>query len=640
MLGSRRCTRLCASVLLVFLAGTVLWKGGKSLESTWLLGGVAVLLTACVTSFSRVRASVWIPWVLYLVVSIASFAFSQTRNYGLDELIRDASVFLIFLWVVRLTDRERFNAAFAACFTAAALIAVMIGMGVYTLQPVSRFVGSFFDWRFHTDYWPNAWADLVLLAWPMALYVLRRRPVLLGISLALLWGSMILSYSRGGALALCAQILGLAICGLLMTVRRLRRIDKPLLRSILTAAVIGIAGACVLFVAINQLRSQTFSLESVSDKAAFASAEGTSSVSERRSFWNAALAMTAEKPLLGWGPYSFRFVQPVYQEAVLATADHPHNVFLKISAERGVPALLLFAFLLIAITLPAKLQILRARPGSHPLSVPWVVAALTAVFGVLVHSLIDYNLQFVGVLLPFWILLGTLVPASDGEGRTQIVVERALAVVLIIVLFIEGAFLITSSFGRHAEAAGRHADAIQWYERSRPELFSRDLLLSLAGLRAATGADEEALRVLQVFESQNRLDARAWLARGNLQEKLGRPDDARESYFHVWRYGKYNILNALSGLLRVADATGDSRFLDENREEFLELFRSYADAILRNTHFIALSATVEELQHVSPYLMRAYPDAAEEIERLTSQAATHAATERARLDERSPGLLW
>ncbi len=640
MLDTRQRDRLSEAVLLAFVVFSVLWKGGKSLESTWLLGGLAVLLTVLATRFFRVGALPWKSWTIYLVLSVAAFALSLTRNYGLDEILRDASVFLIFVWVVRQPHKERFVNRFAACLTAAALIAVLLGIAVYTLQPVSRFVGSFFDWRFHTDYWPNAWADLVLLSWPAAVFLLRRRSALLGLALALLWGSMLLSFSRGGFLALVAQVLLLLICGAIVTIRKSVRMDKPLIRAVLTASVIGCLGAGLMFVSVNTLRSYTFPIESVSDKAAFTAAEGTSSVSERRSFWDAAIAMTSDRPVFGWGPYSFRFVQPAYQTSVLATADHPHNVFLKIAAERGLPALLVFIVLLCSILVPAKLQLLRIRKTVHGPSVPWIIASMTAIIGLLLHSLIDYNLQFVGVLVPFWIFLGTITVPHETASKWQISIERVIAVVLTIVLLIEGGFLVTSSLGRRAEAGERVADAVQWYERSRRQLFGRDLLLGLAGLRAGTGAEEDALRDLEAYERQNSRDARLWLLRGNIEEKLGRYPEAKAAYERVWEYGKYNILNSLSGLLRVAEATNDRALLDARKEEFLTVFRAYADAILANTHFIALSGSVEELQHVSNYLIRAYPDAGPEIRERTAKAARHASEERSHLTERKHGLLW
>jgi O-antigen ligase len=56
--------------------------------------------------------------------------------------------------------------------------------------------------------------------------------------------------------------------------------------------------------------------------------------------------MSWERPMIGFGPGTFRFVQPQLQHEVLATSDHPHNVFLKLAMERGWPAATFFCFFL------------------------------------------------------------------------------------------------------------------------------------------------------------------------------------------------------------------------------------------------------------------------------------------------------
>src|SRR6185295_13667108 len=102
---------------------------------------------------------------------------------------------------------------------------------------------------------------------------------------------------------------------------------------------------------------------------------------EREDFWHQAIALAQEKPLLGWGPYSFRFIQPHVQKSVLATSDHPHNVFLKYAAERGVPA----ALFLLVIVAWALLAGIRSSKKSNDGSVPIKIFFVVGVAGVIAH---------------------------------------------------------------------------------------------------------------------------------------------------------------------------------------------------------------------------------------------------------------
>ncbi len=624
--------------LLLLLAGfAVLWKGGKSLEATWLLAGFAAILPFVATGSGRLGKTISGAAVCFLALSIASQLTSSAFNYGWDELLRDAGCLLIFAYVAR-SSIKGFPFRFSRVVTGVAVLACLAGIAVYSLQPVSRFVGTFLDWRFRTDYWPNAWAEFLLLAWPCAAYALRRRPVVLGAALGLFLGCLLLSYSRAGFLALLGQLLLLGILGIVSSIRmRSWPKGETVVR---WWSVVGLmAMVCtVVFVGTNALRSSRFSVESVRDKATFNAAEGTSSVSERRDFWTAAVRMTAERPLLGWGPYSFRFVQPRYQTSVLATSDHPHNVFLKIASERGIPALLAFVTLLASILGPTAWRLARRTVRAD--SLEWQPLALISASGVLLHSLVDYNLQFVGIALPLWIVLGTLVSSVEGKKQRGKRIEKIAAVALLVFTLWEGMFLVTSSLARRSHAIGDDTTALLWYARSAPQLFRRDSDLSVTGIRLSRGETEEARASVRRAISLNPEDARGWLLLGNLQESRREWDPALAAYERTWMLGRYNVLNALSGLLRVSVARSQRTDLLRRHDEYLSLFNAYADAILKNTHFIAISTTVEELQHAAASLESAYPKDAPAIAKRTEEARSHAEEERARFGQQPGGLLW
>jgi chromate transport protein ChrA len=109
------------------------------------------------------------------VLTILSFYFSSTKTVGAMEVVRDAALVLIFVGTLGLSTRKKDHLQKWTMYilTCAAVIICVIGIPVFILQPFDRFVGAFFDPRYATDYFPNACAGFLLLAWPIALITIK-----------------------------------------------------------------------------------------------------------------------------------------------------------------------------------------------------------------------------------------------------------------------------------------------------------------------------------------------------------------------------------------------------------------------------------------------------------------------------------
>ncbi|NOS66996.1 MAG: hypothetical protein HOO67_01350 [Candidatus Peribacteraceae bacterium] len=647
---SRRLPVILEWGVLVLLAFGIIWRGGKGLEATWLLAGAAVFVTFVRWWLVRGKSEgvrtipfdLWAGVMLFLAWTVLSYIFSETRNYGLDEVIRDVALVMVFFWWSGAPQRAaptdphgKMISRLITVIAVTTLIACMIGIAVYVLQPVNRFVGTFFDMRFHTDYWPNAWAEYLLLAWPLVfLWSGKFSRIIRIVALGIVFGCLFLSYSRGAFLVFCGQIiLGVLLIGIPWILRK--GIEK---RSLIRA---GIAGLCALLIAValfagvNAVRGRFHDIESVTAKATFTASEGGSSISERRAFWEQSFELSLERPFFGWGPYSFRFVHPRLQTAVFATSDHAHNIFLKLAMERGWPAALLFLFVMLRILVPAALMQIRGKGNITGL------AMLLGVTGVLAHNLIDYNLQFVGIALPFWIALGLLAPAvtAHGNRKTSLrITEIVIAVLLGCITILEGRFLVLSSLGRRAEAAGDARTALAWYDRSHGQLFSRDMHLGRSNLLLMEGDEAGAGAALDDYADVNTHDARLWILWGRLAEKTGKEEEAYLAYMTAFGLGKYNYLEPLEGILRLRTEADPSAL--PPKEEIDGIFRAFGEAILQNTHFIALSESVETFGRVSELLQQISSADRAALQIFTQQVVQHAAEERERLSSRAPGFLW
>jgi tetratricopeptide (TPR) repeat protein len=481
-------------------------------------------------------------------------------------------------------------------------------------------------------------------------------------------GCFFLSYSRGSFLAFIGQIVLLAILTKMFVLlplyaqskrpaKLLKFLFPPLrLKGVVTKSVLGMGLVLVTsfatFQAVNLVRGMFFPVQSVVEKATFTAAEGASSINEREQFWRQSFALSLEKPLFGWGPYSFRFVQPRLQEGIFATSDHPHNIVLKAALERGWPAALLHVFVMafiVCIALRAlwKLRGTLIKRGGADISAIshalFLCAALTSLLGTLAHSMIDYNLQFVANGLLFWLIAAflTALTLDDQKAQTKrmIATEVVLASFLIILAVFEGQHLVTSSLGRHAEKGGDANKALAWYEISKNERFSRDMHLSRAHLMLDGGAPDAALRALDDYFAVNKEDARAWLLKAQALEAKEDWFGAVEAYKQALYLGKYNYVDAVRGLVAMAEKTRQPTLL-RDVEGYQPLLEEYVKAIEHNVHFIALTPNVESLADTLDILSRLVPGKAGEYQLMKKRATDHAAIERERLTGRSPGLLW
>ncbi len=631
-------------LVLGFLFASILWKGGKGLDAVWALALLAAVLTMMSpTSLSKATAKSFLMLLIGLLLwTFASFVTSTTLNYGYDEVLQAVSLTLLLLWAASARQEDGcVTRQFAETVSFAGLIACGIGLAVYILQPVSRYVGTFFDHRFHTDYWPNAWAEFLLFMWPILLFVLFtrnekklpaifRRDWVKGVILGSVLACLLLSYSRGGFIALSGQIVLLFLLVVIFHRRALgwKRVPLTLLMTVVTSVI--------LFSGINAVRDRFHDVQSVVRKATFTSDEGTSSVFERQAFWRQATMLASVKPLLGWGPYSFRFVQPHVQDGVLQTSDHPHNVFLKYASERGIPAAVLF-LCIVAWALWSGLVAASRKATELPIDLFLVVS----VAGVLAHNLIDYNLQFVGIALPMWIALGlmTSVPQVKKPSALRHRIERIVAIALLLFTLFEGMNLAMSSRARRAESDGSPLRALRWYALTDRSLFPRDAWLARGAMLLALNQLPQAEEAVDRSLGYNDEDGRAWRLLGDIYLRWNKRNDALRAYEKAYAYAKYDDMGITRGLIYLLKDQDREQLL-ARRHEFDLLLNEFGLAIEQNTHFIALGRNVEELISLCDILADVFPEDADAYRQLARRSQIHARDERAKTASRPRGLLW
>lgn len=146
----------------------------------------------------------------------------------------------------------------------------------------------------------------------------------------------------------------------------------------------------------------------------------------RISFWQGSVEMIKERPVKGWGPGTFlakfqQFRPPTYyylnpQPAPLT--DHPHNYYLEMACETGIPSVVLFIALMVAVfkwrikKLPLiALEIValsKWKWGMADETAYIYLGSLAGILAILVDNLVSTNLTTYTVAPLFWLVLGGL----------------------------------------------------------------------------------------------------------------------------------------------------------------------------------------------------------------------------------------
>jgi O-antigen ligase len=107
------------------------------------------------------------------------------------------------------------------------------------------------------------------------------------------------------------------------------------------------------------------------------------SLKTRMDIWGGTLGIIAESPLIGKGIGTFKWAfLPFRPEGFLNTANFAHNDYLQTAAEMGIPAVLIFLWL---IFIPIK----RAFRGK--MLSPELAGCAAGIMSLAFHGLIDFN---------------------------------------------------------------------------------------------------------------------------------------------------------------------------------------------------------------------------------------------------------
>ncbi len=547
--------------------------------------GVLLVVVAFFEFKHKREGAFWEKLFLFLFIAalIASFVFSQTRNLGFSEVLAYSSILPLYYFFAH--KKNCWSEKFLQIIVIGTVGAVVLGYVMYFFKSEPRFIGPFFNTLYHAHVWPNAFALFLLMSWPVLLLFFEKKgkwasAILVGFVLS----GLLLTYSRGAMIVLGGQ-------AALLFVYFLKRLDLKTVFLILLATIF----ACGLFFEANYFRSFSHDVVDLEERATFDNSEGLTSKQERIDFWRGAIELANEKPLFGWGPFSFRQAYNPIQKTFLGNADHPHNIFLKIAAENGLIAL--GAFLAFLITVFAT--VLRRFPKLAKKKKDAVFILGVAIAGGFAHNLIDYNLNFAANLLLLFILI--IFVRSLVIGR-KVKVKKAFigavfAVLIGLISLYEGGLLVLDQMV---------------YDKSflNNSFYPRNYYIYWTDYALAYDNFDGGLKLLDKQIKLNPLDAQAWYLKGAIHcdEDYEGHDLAlcRQNFKKALELNPMNEFEYYRAYVRALIEIGATDEILDISTEIHELLEMYFGYVKNNVHFTAYTSNVEAAAELTdlifPYL--------------------------------------
>jgi len=377
--------------LLLLLVAALPWEGllGFPTETVTVakLLGLLVFVSVAISVVSgerRLRAPSTGVAVTILALAVGiSLTLSPDPAAGVAKTLSYLLFIAFFFAVVQLVDDRRDLVRILRVITLSVTAAGCWGLAAFLSGEEARAAGPIED--------PNDFGYLMAATLPMALYLaVGRTPDrwLWRACVPILLAAMLATFSRGVLVALAAAAVWA------IATRRIR-----------LGGLAATGAAIVAVLAAGLLLFGSLIGERVEQKESIAS----ENVSSRQALWRGAVAMTADRPLVGVGPGRFgvESVDYVRDDPIALRDPVVHNSYLEILAETGPVALAAFVAF-IAGTWLSLSRLGRGRRAAGDVDGRKLVTALQASLLIAIVGALFLSQQLAA---PFW-LVGALAGAA------------------------------------------------------------------------------------------------------------------------------------------------------------------------------------------------------------------------------------
>jgi O-antigen ligase len=327
--------------------------------------------------------------VIALIGLVFLQVFSGSTAYPYATLTESLNLMVYAILMLvggELFDRRRtlkmFALAMAVFGSALALFAMVQGFSgtdkLYWIWPVEAVSAAIYGPYVNHNHYAGLMEVLIPLAAGVAFLQRGSKRVLLLFAAAVMTLTVIFSRSRGGMIALAAELV--FVCAMLFRTQRSRR------------GMVTVLGGMALIV--------TFVFSLGSDKMFERFSETHDQY--RMQIYRDSLSMAIHKPILGYGMGTFSTAYPAHRSFYSDLfVNHAHNDYLEMLVDAGLLGLGLFVWFLVGVYRAGLKKVAAGNDGEGR---ALTLAALTGVTGIVVHSFLDFNLHIPANAALFFVL--------------------------------------------------------------------------------------------------------------------------------------------------------------------------------------------------------------------------------------------
>lgn len=521
--------------------------------------------------------------ILYFFFFAGSFIVSQ-HPFGFIELTTFTMGALVY-WTASRFKKELLPGEWVAKILSILTgLFSFFGLVIFFWLPNSRLAGPFQGDFLYSDF-PNAMALFLLMMIPLCIYTARNSWFLRGLlffSFTAFW----LTFSRGATMVLLGMSL-LSLILLLGSRVSFKKISSSL--SWLLPLILLSLAAAYGFNALND-----YGLD-VSDRLSSEDTSSLQSLNERYEFWKGAIEITKDYPWLGYGPGGFEYIYPSYQEHLLVLSSHPHNLFLKISAESGIPAAVLFALFLGIAGIKALWHFFKSKGENTFLH----GVLLISFAGGIAHNLIDYNLNFTLLNFLFFAILGALLNVVRvGATRTFKHLMLGFSLVLFLLVLLQGYGHAHMKDGQYDFLGKEYEEAEASFEKAHFTLFPGHLHELELLLILEREKEEEMDQLLDQLETRYPQFFPYTYYRLVYKYKMGM--NTRDALDHLLTLNPNNSLIYYLFLVKSTHARGE---IERIAEKILPILEEYTALLSVNMHQTVTTMNPEATEQILEYLL-------------------------------------
>ena len=232
-----------------------------------------------------------------------------------------------------------------------------------------------------------------------------------------IWTALVLSYSRGGIIAMLAQLVVMVLLffavipardSSLQNSRVWRLAGSAGVRLVLVAAAVVLIGGGIFWVGGEGLVTR---LEAT--RGEFGEKDASHQGVTRLRIWQATGQMIKAHPIAGVGLGGYWAAIPTYHDASgILTPQQAHNDYLELLASGGVVGLAIGVWFVVVVFKRARANLRSPRPFRRAAC----LAALIGITGVAVHSLVDFGLHRMINAMVFTALIIIATCNANGDG--------------------------------------------------------------------------------------------------------------------------------------------------------------------------------------------------------------------------------